>query len=368
MLAALAQAASSQNDTYGGAMLFPNAATTGADVGDKAQGASDSDDTDSSSLVIAKLQSLYFAGKYDEVLEYSQVIDGEHLSKSQNLVRLKYTAAAFKDLAYHRKADSVVRLFRKKDPFYEPTDDDPVSFCKVFDNYYTMPKFSVWAAAGLASVRLHLDTVHIIIDTVQRTPTYKTKCYSVQLGFEYRPLRILSVSLAPAYISYQIERTTKRSDISTFYYKEDYSAIALPLIIEASPFVGRTKIEPSIYAGAQAKILVSDKSTGYEETVGTYTKIPGKTDCADTKNSITASLLGGIRLSVNRGRITFFGDLGIACDLTPHNDPSKKFENYSLLYANQHVPDIYRMVELSYKIGIKVNLKYKTFAKFGYGH
>jgi hypothetical protein len=55
-------------------------------------------------------------------------------------------------------------------------------------------------------------------------------------------------------------------------------------------------------------------------------------------------------------------------DMLPYNDPSKKYHNYDLLYQNLYVPDMFRMLEYTVKFGIKINLQYKTIAKFNYGY
>ena len=42
--------------------------------------------------------------------------------------------------------------------------------------------------------------------------------------------------------------------------------------------------------------------------------------------------------------------------------------NYDLLYNHFHVPDIFQMLEYTVKVGIQVNLQYKTIAKNNYGY
>lgn len=355
-----------QTDTLSDLRLFRKAATGDVSV---AAGIADRQSSDSIAEKLRALQSLYSAGKYNEVLVLSRQIHESHsLSKDDNIIRLKYTIAAYKDLDCNREADSAAKLFRARDPFYEVSvGGDPLSFQEVLDNYYTMPKFSLWVAAGKTFIKPQLDTVHNILASEQQTPSYKAEGYVAQIGIEYRPLRILTVSLAPLFSSAKIERTTRRSDVSTFYCKEDCQYIALPLYVEATLYSGR--IMPSVYVGAQYKYLLRSRCQAYEETVGTYTKIPDRTDNLDIKNRLNSSVLGGVRLSFNtRGRMTFFGDFGIAYDLHPYNAPSKKFDNQALMFDKSYVPDIFHILEYTAKIGVKVNLKYKTIAKYKYGY
>ena len=116
---------------------------------------------------LQRLEDLYSAGKYEQVLQLSQQIGDSHiLSKDENLQRLKFTVAAYKDFGYRREADSTARLFFEKYPFYEIQPDDPQPFRSTLGNYYTMPKFSVWMAAGVRMVRPVLHSMRQIVDTV----------------------------------------------------------------------------------------------------------------------------------------------------------------------------------------------------------
>jgi hypothetical protein len=368
-------AANAQTDTLTNARLFRNAKShveRNRNTSIQQSAAQDDDD-----VVVEKLrtlEALYSAGKYTEVLELSrQIHENYRLPKAQSLLRQKYTIAAYKELEYHKEADSVARQFWKKDPFYTPVPYnperfDPVPFTNVLNNYYTMPKFSVWAAAGLISGKPLLDTVHIIIDTLQRTPSYNAKGYLVQLGIGYRPVRILSISIAPTWSACEIERTSNRTGISTFYYKEKYRQLSLSLCMEASWFGGRKILVPSIYAGMQGKYLITSKFKAYETTNGVYAEVADYTINSNSKNRFKCALLGGVRLSVNIGRIAYFGDVGVSYDINPFNDPDKKLDDRALLYDKLYVPDIFHLLAYTVKVGVKVNLQYMTIAKFNYGY
>ncbi|MBQ4408031.1 MAG: hypothetical protein II852_13620 [Bacteroidales bacterium] len=372
LLALLLPDAHAQTDTQSDLRLFRKAATSDtSDAANISVRQTANQTADSIAEYLRTLQSLYSAGKYNQVLTLSRQMQEQHsLSKDDNTQRLKYTIAAYKDLDCNREADSVAKLFRQRDPFYEVSvGSDPVSFQEVVDNYYTMPKFSVWVAAGKAFIKPQLDTVHNILASEQQTPTYSTESYMVQLGIEYRPLRILTVSLAPLFSIAKYERSSSRSSTATFYYKEESQTVALPLYVEASLLAGRSVVEPSFYAGVQVKYLIRSRYQAYEETVGKYTKIPAFADNLGIKNRLNTSVLGGIRLYINgRGRITYFGDFGVAYDLNPYNVPSKKFDNASLMFDKSYVPDIFHILELTAKIGVKINLQYKTIAKYKYGY
>lgn len=366
LLALAPLAAHAQSDTLQGRPLFPNAASDDANL-DAANHAANRNAADTTADRLRTLQSLYSAGKYLEALTLShQMHDTYHLTTPQNLVRLKYTSAAYKDLAYHREADSVARLYLQKDPFYTATPDDPVPFQDILRNYYTKPKFSVWIAAGVTMAKPLWDTLRSIIDTCY--PKYHIQGISMQLGFEYRPFKIFSVSIAPAYTAYTVERKMQRTKVASFLYNEKSQIISLPLLVEAGWYFGKEIFVPSAYFGAQLKYLVRSQYNAYTKTSLANTIEPDYRTDLDTKNRLNYAIFGGFRLNLNRRSITYFADLGLSMDLLPYNDPGKKYSNYHLLYQKLYIPDIYRMAEYKIMVGIKVNMQYKSIAKYHYGH
>ena len=336
-----------------------------------AQDVAAQDDTPGS---LQTLMDLYSACKYEQVLTLSQQLhDTARLSKEQNLQRLKYTVAAYKEFGYRREADSVARLFYQKDPFYNVNSqkDDPQPFKDVIGNYYTTPKLSVWVALSKNFGKPILDTVRTIVDTITQKPDYKIDGVTVQLGFEFRPWKwkALSVSVAPSYASYDLERTMPRTDKATFRYNESYRMFVLPLIVEAGIFTGRERWVPSVYAGAQVKYIVRSRYSAYTEAEGSYTEVPEPKDGVQYKNRLNYSILGGARINFNINRwFTLFADCGMSCDLRHFNAQGKKFDNRELVYQNLYVPDVFRLLDMSLKFGVKVNLLYKTIARHHYGY
>ena len=371
LVAATATQALAQIDTLQNLPLYKNAAADGDDGAADGVSHVEAQAKDSIAAQLRNLQSLYAAGKYNAALLLSQEIqDKYNLPKAENLIRLKYTLAAYKDLGYDAEADDYAKRYLQKDPFFTPDQhpNDPVSFLKVLSNYDSRPKFSVWAAIGRIGVEPYMDTIRTIIDTVSRKPDYDIKGYAVQLGFEYRPFKIFSVSIAPSVHTYDLNRTIPRTDIATFHYKESSLVFALPIFVEAGLYRKREIFVPSVYAGAQMKFAFNSEYQAYTTAPGMYTETPDYKDNTDTKNTVNYSILGGVRLNFNHRRMTYFADFGLSLDMQPYNDPEKIFDTNDLLYQNFYVPDVYRMVEYTVKLGIKVNLKYKTIAKYNYGY
>lgn len=359
-------AAQAQNDTLSEWHLFNNAASDNAqedNVTETVQA------TDSVAEQLNTLINLYSIGKYGQVLVLARDM-GRHsqLTKQQNLIRLKYDIAAFKELEFHRQADSAAKLFLQKDPFYKANSNDPLPFREVLDNYYTMPKFAAWASIGMSSVKPLLDTVRNIIDTVSQKPDYQITGFSFQMGFEYRPWKIFSISIAPTITGYYLERTTLRTEDAKFIYKEHAHILSVPICLETGIYTRYEKFIPSIYAGAQAKYIIRSSYTATTDAKGVYSETPEKTIDNETKNRLNYSLVGGLKLNYNPRRITFFVDFGVAYDLLAYNNPKKIYSNHRLFYQNLYVPDIYRMFEISLSGGVKFNLHYKTVAKYNYGY
>jgi hypothetical protein len=319
------------------------------------------------------LQRLYLAGKYDEDLQLSQTIRENHpqINNDDEIDRQKYTIASLKEMEYNEQADSAAKQFYGRNPFYKPKSSDPVPFKEILSNYYATPRFSVWASIGQSLAVPVLDTVHVITDTTQMKPEYDfIQSEIVQLGFEYHPWKCISVSVAPTYTKYRYTRTIDRNMRSTFHYEETDKLISVPLRIEAYwARKDRPKWAPSIYLGASAKYIIKSTYTAYLETPGERRyETSAKTLDADDKNRLNFAILGGARLSYNFNRITIFGDLGMSMDIKPFNNPEAAYSNNDLAYDKMYIPDIFHMLELSAMIGVKVNMKYKTIAKFGYGH
>ena len=368
LIAATSTNVVAQTDTLQPPSIFRNAT---ADPIEGEMYSGDDIQTDTLKTLFSELHSLYSAGKFHDALDLSlEVLDKPHLTKAQNQDRLKYALASYKSIDYDHEADEIAKTFLQKDPFYTIQDDDPEPFKEVLNNYYTMPKYSVWLAVGKTFVNTHMDTICSIIDTIPdaRTPDYDMDGFVIQVGFEYRPFKVITISIAPSFTTYNIFRSIRRSDIAMFHYSESCQVFSLPLFMEAGLHLGREKFVPSLYAGAQIKYIIQSKYTAFTEVVSQYTDIPDDKTNTDSKNRLNYSVLGGIRLNYNHRRLTFFADLGVSLDLLPYNNPKKKYSDYDLLYHHFHVPDIFQMLEYTAKIGVKVNLHYKTIAKYNYGY
>jgi len=330
-------------------------------------------DSDEIGEQLRNLQRLYLAGKYDDAIQLSQTIrENYSLKPDDEIDRQKYTIASLKEMEYNQQADSAAKVFLGKNPFYEKRkkSSDPVPFKEIISNYYTTPKLSVWASLGRTFAIPMIDTVHVITDTLQMKPDYEpSSTETIQVGIEYHLNKYFSVALAPTYTKYMYTRTIDRSTRSQFIYEETAKLLSFPLRIEAYGPFGKEKWVPSIYLGAKIKYILKSSYNAYTETPGErrYESDEIKHD-PDAKNKINFAAFGGMRLSYNFNRITIFGDLGLSADFKPFNNPDAAMSNADLAYDKMYIPDIFHIAEATALLGVKINLCYKTIAKYGYGH
>ncbi|MBO7141606.1 MAG: hypothetical protein J6V76_00635 [Bacteroidales bacterium] len=319
---------------------------------------------------VMALLNIYNAGKYREALDYSQkLLNRGHLSKRGVITCQMLNVASLKNLEYNYEADSAVRHFLQKEPLYKPTNFEPLSFLQVLDNYYTMPRFSIWLGAGNSFVRHICDTVYVTtVDTMQQQPDYSFSSRMFQIGFEYNIIKWLSVSAAPTLSMVSYTRSISRHPLASYHYDEDYVCLGIPIVLEASLYRGREFFVPSAYVGFQPKIMLKSTFTSYIDYVNAANDDPATGSSLDGKNRINTSLLCGVRFSFNHNRMSYFADIRASHDLNPLNKCNNKYALPEVVFNHLYVPDVIRINEFSLMLGVKVKLKYKTVAKFSYGY
>ncbi|MBO7440488.1 MAG: hypothetical protein J6U21_12515 [Bacteroidales bacterium] len=369
--------ASAQNDSLPDIPLYDNAVSKDVPPSDKRgiiNGMSEVNFFGDDEL--RNFYNYFAAGKYREAVESSKKINTSKFSKNQTQVFYRYAVAAYKEMEFNAEADSLARRFLEKDPLYQPVGYDPSSFREILENYYTIPKFSVWLSTAKNYVKTRVDTVYVItIDTLQREPSYKYDASSVQLGFEYHPIQCLSISIAPTLRFCKYTRSSKRHEWATHFYKERYMLLGLPVRIDAGLYRKQEKFSrksvsfvPSVFVGIEPKFALRSHYVSYIDVIGQIVDISDEKPNVDTKTRLNYSLFGGVRLSVNHGRLTYFAEVSIAEDMKTVNDSDKKYDTYDALYRDLYINDMFKIRELSMMIGVKLNLKYKSIAKNGYGY
>lgn len=369
MLAVTAHMADAQTDSLSELPLYKNAVSDDLPT-DPNTIKTSSETTDTVAQKIRMLSSYYLSGKYNEALKLSKQIFSKYkLPKNELQYCQKYTISALKDLEYNREADSITKVFLQKNPFYKPTWYDPATFQGALENYYTMPKFSLWLSTGRAQTNIKLDTVYVTAtDTLQKTPDYKFNNNFIQIGLEYHPIKWLSVSLAPTLYLCDYTRTIKRHEFATYHYKEKYNVFGLPLRIEAGLYRKREIVVPSVYLGIQTKYFINAEYKSYTDIIGIRSLIPEMESSIDDKNRLNYSIFGGSRLSINIKRLTYFAEITLSRDMKTFNNSNKQYAHNTVAYKDLYIGDAFHITEMHWMLGFKVNLQYKTVAKYGYGY
>ena len=255
---------------------------------------------------IFMLKRYFNAGKYSTALQVAEQINqGKKLSQQNNAEFMQYYSSALKASGYDYKADSIVKLFIKKNPFYT-----------LNENYYCFPKFSVWASGGFQAPVAQVDTVHVVGTKNTDEPDYsEVSGICFELGLQYNPWKYIGISLAAKYELLKYLRTVDHElDMGgfivpyTFVYQENIQILSIPIkFIFTSP-TKKEKWVPELHLGFQPDFLTRvsyDANTQYGGN-STYSLKENKIDLKE-KNRINYSICSSIRINRNFKRFTFFG-------------------------------------------------------------
>ena len=318
------------------------------------------------------LERYYNAGKYPDAINKSKQIKNQHkLNNTDNEAYLRYTIASYKEMAYDEEADSLMRIFTKKYPFYKLRNNDPVAFKDIFNCYYTRPKITIWFKGGRSKTSAMIDTVYTIADSAKIEPDYElNNCINAEIGLQFYLSRRFSAAVSFNYWAADLTRTQDRGDSKTkFYYKESDNFISIPVFLVFNTSIEKFNFTNELMLGGSVDIMYKSQ---YEAFTwfgdNTQYTISEKDADLDDKNSLNYSIRIGDRLNYNVKRFSFFIEPQLIFPLKPHNNPDRKFNNADLVYNNMFVPDAIHLFTTQLNIGVKVHLFYKTIAKYGYGY
>ncbi|MBR6278058.1 MAG: outer membrane beta-barrel protein [Bacteroidales bacterium] len=328
------------------------------------------DSTTQTDLLLLKLRHNYSAGKYPDALEAARKIAANSkLSNEENNYFLRYYIAVLKEAGYDKEADSMTVLFTKKYPFYKIKDEDPVSFQQLTENYYTRPRIGVWLSFGAIDPHISVDTIHIIGDTTKISPKYsEDESISFETGLQFYLTKYLSLSLASRYSKTKYTRNEEH-EMTKFIYSETNKIISFPINAICTIPTKKEKWVPEFMLGAELNYIFSSKyeaATQYGENQQ-YAATKEKIDLKE-KNKLNYSASLGARINFNYKRLTFFAEASASYTIKPFNNPKYNQNNKNLVFNQLYIPDAIHLAYLRTQMGIKINLWYKTVAKYGYGH
>ena len=327
---------------------------------------------------IFMLKRHFNAGKYSDALQLSETIrQGKKLSQQNNAEFMQYYSSALKASGYDYKADSIVKLFIKKNPFYTLNESDPIPFKEIYSNYYCFPKFSVWASGGFQAPVAQVDTVHVVGTKNTDEPDYsEVSGICFELGLQYNPWKYIGISLAAKYELLKYLRTVDHElDMGgfivpyTFVYQENIQILSIPIKFIFTCPTKKEKWVPELHLGFQPDFLTRvsyDANTQYGGN-STYSLKENKIDLKE-KNRINYSICSSIRINRNFKRFTFFGEVNSDIMLKPYNNPKYNLSNANLVYNKLFVQDALHLSTIGIHFGMKIKLAYRVLAKYDYGY
>ncbi|MBR4266712.1 MAG: outer membrane beta-barrel protein [Bacteroidales bacterium] len=330
----------------------------------------------SNETLLYNFKRLYNAGKYSEAIKTAKTLNKTKFNSKENSEFLKYYASTLKEAGFDREADSVTKLFLKKNPFYETQVSDPMPFKEMKKNFYTFPRFATWINFGLSTPMVIIDTVHVINEDSKNKPDYSsTEGFIAEIGFQYYITKFVSVAAGLQYNFMQYTRTENHSFYYNsmkldykFVYKESSHLLTVPVYVTITYPTRKEKIVPEFYAGFQQNYLLKTKYESYNEYgESQQNTISDNSIDLKTKNRINCSVFGGLRINRNFNQNTFFADASFSYMLRPFNNAEYNYYNHNLLYNKMFVPDAIHLATFNIRVGYKFKFGYSVKAKYGYG-
>ena len=325
---------------------------------------------------VENLRNLYNAGRFSESLAYAFYVRmrkrDDKFTKEETEEFHKYAIASMKEMGFDHKADSLMKIFCRQSPFYEVKATDPDAFVKLKDKFVTRPILGVRVWSSKDYPIITLDTVYTVRDKEVGYEYQNFKGSSFGADVVYYPIKNLEVSAGVMFSKLGFTRL-ERSQKLNFSYTENDRLISFP--IEAGyclkPFWGL--VIPEFYVGARLSLLhkttyeVSDQIIKLNAVGSTTEDVSCDGGFEDVKNSFV-TLYGGFRLNYEIRRICFFAGAQYGTALKELRNPEDNYSNVELIVNHRFMPDAMRVGQISINLGVKVNLYYKTFAKYGYGY
>lgn len=331
--------------------------------------------TDTAGMLLFDLKRFYNAGKYFDARKTAEQIRQNGKLSSENYSEyLKYYSSVLRESGFESEADSLVRTFVTKNPFYETVTEDPLPFKEMFLNYYAYPKFSVGFSAGICAPKISVDTVHVVGENKENEPSYEDIIgYTFDFSLQYRPIKTLSVLTGIKYRFAQYSRTLSKNGETglmnfdyNFVYKESVHFGAIPLYVGYAFDLG--KWTPEIFLGGELNFIMKADYEAYNAINTQQNNFIKSSIDLKTKNRINGAISSRIRISRNYNRISVFADFSKTAMLKPHNNPEYNYSDNNLFYNKLFVPDAISFSFTNICVGVKINFGYGIIAKYGYGY
>ncbi|MBP5502558.1 MAG: hypothetical protein J6Y24_07200 [Bacteroidales bacterium] len=381
LLTPLLMRAQSDSSRHGGYIpLFDNLTSPDVPLPNDYNGKLRTTNSDSTQVsveeAVENLRNLYNAGRFSEALGYALYVrmrkHEDRFTKEETEVFHKYAIASMKEMGFDYKADSLMKIFCRQSPFYEVKDDDPDAFVKLKDKFVTRPILGIRVSSSKDYPIITLDTVYTVRDKETGYKYQNFKGSSFGADVVYYPMKNLEVSAGVMFSKLGFTRLEHSQKVK-FSYTENDRLISFPVEVGYcfKPFWGL--VIPEFFAGARLSLLhkstyeVSDQVFKLNSVGSTTEDVACEGNFDNVKNSFV-TLYGGFRLNYEIRRVCFFAGAYYAAALGELRKPEDNYTNVELIVNHRFMPDAIRVGQVSVNLGVKVNLYYKTFAKYGYGY
>ena len=376
---------SAQTDTSrrGGYIpLFDNLSTPGETLPHVFNGRlriTDSGDSTEVSVAnaVANLKTLYNAGRFRDALMYAFYVrkrknGGEKFTKEESLDFHKYAIASMKELAFDKKADSLMKIFCRQNPFYKVKDNDPVAFVSLKENFISRPVFGIKVTMSKIYPVVVIDTVYTVRAKDGKYKYSNFNASSSEIQAVFYPAKNISISCGFAFSKFSYDRLEEGEDVS-FGYSEWDKFFSIPL--EMSYFLPKIfeTVVPEVFAGVKYTDFYNSRysTSDLKRSEIVVVKKLETVYCSgsfDNQSNSFFSVYGGIRLNYEYHRFGVFAGLSYGFATKELRKPEDKYKNPDLAVNHLFVPDAMRLNQISLSFGVKINMFYRTLSKYGYGY
>ena len=363
--------------------IFDNLTTPGVPLPDDYNGKlhlTDSGDSTEVSIdeAVQNIKILYDAGRFSEALRYAYYVrtrkndEKDKFSRLQTEQLRKYSIASFEEMGYNRVADSLMVLLCNRNPFYKIKVDDPDAFVKLKAKYDTRPLIAFRVSASHVYPVMKIDTIYTIRDKGNGYRYGDFKAMSYEAALTFYPAKKWEITTGIAYTTLSFKRMETNKTVF-FSYEESDKFYSVPLEVGyCLPAIGGV-ITPEIYAGAkyttffESKYKAADlkRTQTYVEDQFDTVRCAGKYN--DVKNSFL-TLYSGAKFNYEFKRFVVFVGVHYGMATKELRKPENKYKTQELIVNHHYVPEAMRLNQISVNFGFKVNLFYRTTAKYGYGY
>lgn len=374
-----AQTDTSKRDGY--IPLFENLTTPGVPLPENFNGkirvTNSADSTEISVAdAVENLRSLYNAGRFGEAFLYSFYVrmrkSRDKFTKEETETFHKYAIASMKEIGYDEKADSLIRIFCRQSPFYKTKKNDPSAFVKLKKNFETKPVFGVRVTISKVYPIVVLDTVYTVRAKDGKYKYSNFNASSSDIQAVYYPAKNISISGGLAFSKFSYERLEEGENVR-FSYAEKDKFFCVPFEVSYSlPKIFGTVV-PEVFAGVKytdfykSRYSTSDLKRSEIIEVKKFETLYCSGDF-DNQKSHFMTVYGGIRLNYEYHRFCAFAGLSYGFAAKELRKPEDKYKNPDLAVNHLFVPDAMRLNQIALSFGVKVNMFYRTLAKYGYGY